>query len=94
MLALIRSYLHTLPEPLFTYSLVTPWLSVLTAEAQTEAATRVVRRLPSANRVVARALLALCAKLAAHADANGATPIMFGRFFGPLMLRAPYVFQK
>jgi len=90
MLALVRMYLHALPEPVFTFSLVTPWLSVLKAEpvAQTEVATRVVRRLPPANRVVVRALLSLCAKLSSNADANGATPHALGRFFGPLMLRA------
>lgn len=86
-----------------------------TVPAKIEAATRVVRRMPPANRFFVRALFAFFSRLVQHADArsqhilfvsyftifysaacaySGANAMAIGRLFGPLLIRAKYLYAK
>jgi Ran GTPase-activating protein (RanGAP) involved in mRNA processing and transport len=93
LLALICLWLQSLPEPPFTFALLADWIGVTAkhddASVQSEAATRVVRRLPPANQVVVRALFHFFEKLRHQRDVNGADSVAIARVFAPLLLRDP-----
>jgi hypothetical protein len=95
LLSLVALWLQSLPEPAFTFGLLSEWVAILSVEnnndvnAQSEAATRVVRRMPPANQVLVRALFQFFRKLRSQADVNGADATAIGRVFAPLLLRDP-----
>jgi Ran GTPase-activating protein (RanGAP) involved in mRNA processing and transport len=95
LLSLVALWLQSLPEPAFTYALLNDWVAILSVEngndvnAQSEAATRVVRRMPPANQVLVRALFQFFRKLRSQMDVNGADATAIGRVFAPLLLRDP-----
>jgi hypothetical protein len=94
LLSLVALWLQSLPEPAFTFGLLNEWVAILSVEnndvnAQSEAATRVVRRMPPANQVLVRALFQFFRKLRSQAEVNGADATAIGRVFAPLLLRDP-----